>query len=82
MFNYEEKEVLGRNCRFLQTKNKDQKSINDIRNAIKEKKPITIRVVNLKKNGELIHCELSISPIFDEKKELQYFLGIQKDVTR
>jgi PAS domain S-box-containing protein len=82
MFGYTQDEVLGKNCRFLQTHKREQKSIDEIRVALKEQKPITTIVLNHKKNGELIQCELSISPIFDKNAVLQYFLGIQKDVTR
>ena len=82
MFDYKEDEVIGKNYRFLQTNQKKQKSIDEIRKAIKEEKSITTIVKNQKKNGVIIHCELTISPIFDENNKLQFFLGIQKDVTR
>lgn len=70
MFGYTQDEVLGKNCRFLQTHKREQKSIDEIRVALKEQKPITTIVLNHKKNGELIQCELSISPIFDK---MQYY---------
>lgn len=82
MFDYTKDEVLGRNCRFLQTTNREQKAIDEIREAIKEQKAITTIVKNQKKNGEIVHCELTITPIFNKNNVLQFFLGIQKDVTR
>jgi len=82
MFDYKEDEILGRNGRFLQSNNKEQKSIDEIKKAIKEQNSITTIVKNQKKNGEIIHCELTITPIFDENNKLQFFIGIIKDVTR
>ncbi len=82
MFDYKEDEIIGRNCRFLQPNHKEQTSIDEIRKSIKEEKSITTIVENQKKNGEIVHCELTIAPIFDKNNKLQFFLGIQKDVTR
>ena len=78
---YKMKEVLGKNCRFLQGPETDPNDIDQIRLAIRCKKKITIDILNYKKNGEKFWNRLRIMPIFDEKKELIYFAGEQNPIS-
>ena len=78
---YSNEETVGRNCRFLQGQDKDQKELQQIRNAIKNAKPVEVTLKNFRKNGELFYNRLSITPLFDNDGHLIYFLGIQYDVT-
>jgi PAS domain S-box-containing protein/diguanylate cyclase (GGDEF)-like protein len=81
-FGYSLDEIINKNCRFLHKDDTEQEEINDIRKAISNKKSISTILRNYKKDGTLVFIELSISPIFDEDKNLKYFLGIQKDITK
>lgn len=82
LFGYTPDDVLGKNCRFLQGDDRNQPALDEIRQAIKEQKDVTVTVRNYTKTGELIYNEVTISPIFDKKTEkLKYFLGVQKNVT-
>ncbi|TXI16405.1 MAG: PAS domain-containing protein [Nitrosomonas sp.] len=74
-------ETVGRNCRFLQGKDRDQQGVIQLRQALKEKKPIEVTLRNYRKNGELFYNHLELSPLFDSKGNLLYFLGVQLDVT-
>jgi PAS domain S-box-containing protein len=78
---YTRAEVIGQNCRFLQNDDNNQPSLKLLREAIQEKKHITVVLRNYRKDGSMFWNELSISPIFDENNELTNFIGIQKDVT-
>jgi PAS domain S-box-containing protein len=78
---YSNDETVGRNCRFLQGQEKDQKELQLIRNAIKNTKPVEVTLKNFRKNGELFYNRLSITPLFDNEGHLIYFLGVQYDVT-
>ncbi|MGB5791600.1 bifunctional diguanylate cyclase/phosphodiesterase [Poseidonibacter sp.] len=80
MFGYEYNEVIGKNCRFLQSTDKEQDAIKDIKNAIKEEEPISRIVRNYKKDGTLVYSEVNITPIVKNNK-VKFFLGIQKDLT-
>jgi len=83
LFGYEYDEVIGKNCRYLQGEDREQKGIQKIRDAMKEQKPITTILRNYTKSGRLIYNEATISPIFDKDSgKIKYFLGIQKDVTK
>lgn len=78
---YPNEELLGRNCRFLQRNDIDQPGITDIRNAIKEKRPCTIKLRNYRKDGSMFWNELSISPVFNSEGDVTNFIGVQSDVT-
>lgn len=74
-------ETVGKNCRFLQGNEHDQEGVLQLREAIKNKKSIEVVLRNYRKNGELFYNHLLMSPLFDSKGNLLYFLGIQYDIT-
>lgn len=74
-------EAVGKNCRFLQGNEHDQEGVRQLREAIKNKKPIEVVLRNYRKNGELFYNHLLMSPLFDSKGNLLYFLGVQYDIT-
>ena len=78
---YSNEETVGRNCRFLQGQEKDQEELQQVREAIKNAKPVEVTLKNFRKNGELFYNRLSITPLFDSEGHLIYFLGVQYDVT-
>ncbi|PYE27004.1 PAS domain S-box-containing protein [Rhizobium sp. PP-CC-3A-592] len=78
---YERDEVINTNCRFLQGPDTDRGDIQKVREAIANRHPIEIDVVNYKKNGEPFWNRLLISPVFNEMGELTYFFASQLDVT-
>ena len=78
---YSNEETVGRNCRFLHDQDKDQEDLEQVRNAIKNAKPVEVTLKNFRKNGELFYNRLSITPLFDNEGHLIYFLGVQYDVT-
>lgn len=78
---YHADEVIGRNCRFLQGKQTKIEDTEKIRKAIKEQQSCEVEILNYKKNGEIFWNELLLTPIIDSDGELQYYIGIQKDIT-
>ena len=78
---YSNEETVGRNCRFLQGQERDQEELQQIREAIKNAKPVEVTLKNFRKNGDLFYNRLSITPLFDSVGQLIYFLGVQYDVT-
>ncbi|MGB5353755.1 MAG: diguanylate cyclase [Woeseia sp.] len=81
MTGFSRKEVLGRNCRFLQGDDRDQPAIDKIRQSIVEGRDCLITLRNYRRNGELFHNELSLSPVADADGQVTHYIGIQKDVT-
>ncbi len=81
MTGYSQAETIGRNCRFLQSEDRNQKSRFQLREAIDNKKSIEINIRNYKKNGEMFYNHLVLNPLFDDQEQLIYYLGIQYDIT-
>ena len=78
---YKAKEVLGRNCRFLLAKDREQGSLEQVREAVKSGRQCTAVVRNYKKDGSLFYNELSIAPIRDRSGKVTHFIWLQRDVT-
>ncbi|WP_416674656.1 EAL domain-containing protein [Egbenema bharatensis] len=78
---YTAEETMGRNCRFLQGPDTDPTAIQQIRDAIRQLKPIVCPILNYRKDGTPFWNEVSINPVFDESGKLINFIGLQNDVT-
>lgn len=78
---YNADEILYQDCRFLQGEDREQESIKLIREAIDGKEPVRTILKNYRKDGSIFWNELSVTPFYDEVDGLEYFIGIQKDVT-
>jgi PAS domain S-box-containing protein len=76
-----QEEIIGRNCRFLQGTDRDQPELDRLRAAIKKGEPIEVTLRNYRKNGELFYNRLVVKPLFDERGNVVYFLGVQYDIT-
>jgi len=81
MTGYSTDEILYRDCRFLQNDDRDQPGLARIREALVDNRPCREILRNYKKDGTLFYNELSITPMYDEREDITYYLGVQKDVT-
>ena len=82
MTGYEEEEILGSNCRFLQGPETDRSVIDQVRAAIRKKEEIAVEVLNYRKNGSTFWNALFVSPVFNGDGEVVYFFGSQLDISR
>jgi len=78
---YQPEEVIGQNCRFLQGTDTDPQVLAQLRQCIAERREIQVTLLNYRKNGQPFWNELKIAPVFSEKGDLLYFVGIQTDIT-
>jgi PAS domain S-box-containing protein len=78
---YNQDELIGRNCRFLQGESTDPASIAILRDAITQQHQVTVVLRNYRKNGTAFWAEITVSPIVDREGLTTHFIGIQKDVT-
>ncbi len=72
---YNEDQVLGKNCRFLQGALTDVEAVKRIHDAIFNKNPICQDIVNYKSNGEIFYNRLVLIPFREEGE--QYVVGLQ-----
>lgn len=78
---YTQEESIGKNCRFLQNQDTDQKELEEVRKAIQEVRSCSATLRNYTKDGKLFYNLLNITPYFKNEK-LLYFIGIQHDITK
>ena len=78
---YEEKDVLGRNCRLLQGPDTDHGTVAEVRKALQEHRAVSVDILNYKANGEPFWNALFIGPIFGQDGKLLYFFASQMDIT-
>ncbi|XWS39647.1 hypothetical protein CRYUN_Cryun18bG0072900 [Craigia yunnanensis] len=76
------KEVIGRNCRFLQGPETDWKEIAKIRDAVKNGKSYCGRLLNYKKDGTPFWNLLTITPIKGDQGKTIKFIGMQVEVSK
>lgn len=77
---YERAEVLGRNCRFLAGPDTDPEQQAALRNAVREKRPAIVELLNYRRDGSSFINAVMIAPIFGPTGELLAFLGSQAEV--
>ena len=78
---YTADEILYQDCRFLQTGDREQEGLQEVRAAIKEGRSTRVVLRNYHKDGTMFWNELSLSPVRTDQDQLTYYIGIQKDVT-
>lgn len=79
---YEESEILGRNCRFLQGAETDRDSVAELRAAIERREAIALELINYRRDGSSFWNAVFVAPVLGPDGELLYFFASQLDVTR
>ncbi|KAL6211054.1 hypothetical protein ACLB2K_016282 [Fragaria x ananassa] len=82
MTGYSSKEVIGKNCRFLQGPETDQNEVAKIRNAVKTGSSYCGRLYNYKKDGTPFWNLLTVTPIKDDTGKTIKFIGMQVEVSK
>ena len=78
---YSHNEIIGHNCRFLQSQDRAQPERNILKECIQNGKECRVEIRNYKKNGKLFWNELFVSPVHNENGEITHFIGVQNDIT-
>ena len=79
---YSQEDILGYNCRFLQGEDREQPGRFIIAEAMKQHESVEVTFRNYKKDGTLFYNKLKITPLFDKKQRVIYYLGVQYDITQ
>lgn len=77
---YAEKEILGRNCRFLARETTGQPAQAEMRTAVSLARPVLTEVLNYRRDGTPFRNGVMITPLFGSDGELAWFLGSQVDL--
>jgi len=78
---YDEREAVGRNCRFLQGPETDPADVAAIRAAIDREEPVSTAIRNYDADGEAFWNWVEISPVENEVGEVTHFVGFQREVS-
>ena len=80
---YTNRETMNKKAGALWGKQMGVEFYRELWKTIKEKKKNFVgEIVNKRKNGELYHSLATISPVLDEKRNVQFFVGIERDITK
>ncbi len=78
---YTKEELLGKNPNILNSRKQDEKYWREVWSNILKGKEWVGQIQNRRKNGELFHTELVISPIINPSGIVVGFLGSHRDIT-
>lgn len=83
MVGYSRDEVIGKNGRMFQGPDTDRRAVMEIREAIREERPIQISLLNYRKNGTPFWMLFQMCPVFSkEDGRVINFVGVQVPMLR
>lgn len=77
---YRRRDVVGKNCRFLQGEQTEPEGVGELRRAIEAGDDVSVEITNYRADGTPFRNHVSISPIRDDAGKIALFLGIQRDL--
>jgi PAS domain S-box-containing protein len=77
---YTEAEIIGRNCRFLVGDGTEAEASDQLRAAIRARRPVLANILNYRRDGSAFRNGVMITPIYGDDAELAWFLGSQVDL--
>ena len=77
---YREADIVGRNCRFLAGKSTEEGATEEIRTAIRDRRPTLVDILNYRRDGTPFRNGVMITPLFDSEGKIAWFLGSQVDL--
>lgn len=78
---YDEADITGHNCRFLQGPKTQEEPVAELRAAIENGRSTTVTFRNYRKDGSEFWNRLTVAPIRAEDGTITNFVGFQEDVT-
>lgn len=78
---YSSEEVIGETPRILQGKHTGRESLDRIRQALDQRKPVRETVLNYSRSGHAYWLEMSIFPLKNRYGQITHFASIERDVT-
>jgi len=74
-------DVIGANCRFLQGEETDSETTGELREAIDQQRPVSVDILNYRKNGQKFWNRLDVAPVRDDDGTVTNYVGFQMDIT-
>jgi len=77
---YAEREIIGRNCRFLAGEGTEAAATEQIRAAIRNRAPVLTNILNYRRDGTAFRNGVMITPIYGLDAKVAWFLGSQVEL--
>ena len=74
-------DVIGENCRFLQGEETDPDTRAALREAIDDRRPVSVDILNYRQNGQKFWNRLDVAPVHDDDGTVTDFVGFQMNIT-
>ncbi|QUW03068.1 PAS domain S-box protein [Chloracidobacterium validum] len=81
MTGYTAEEVIGQSPRILQGPGTSPETRAQIRHALQTWQPITVDILNYRKDGSEFWAELAITPVTQPNGWVTYWVAVQRDIT-
>lgn len=81
MTGYTSEEIVGKNPSLLRGVGTDPAQIDKIRNALLQREPLRVEVINYRKDGSEYWVELNTVPVNDEQGNFSHWVSVQRDIT-
>ena len=78
---YRPEEILGETPRLLQGPKTDRAALDRVREALSNRKQITVELVNYRKDGSEYWVEFSLVPIADKSGFFTHWVSVQRDIS-
>ncbi len=78
---YQPEEVLGKSPRILQGAKTDRRELQKVREALARWEPITVEVINYRKDGSEFWNEFSLVPVGSSDGRYTHWISVQRDTT-
>lgn len=80
MTGYSATAAIGRNCRFLQGEDREQRGVDLLRDALARQEPVNVDLKNYRATGEMFVNRLLVAPIRDHEGNVFAFMGVQTEI--
>jgi PAS domain S-box-containing protein len=77
---YSLEEVLGRNCRFMQSPNADPAQVNQLREGIHKGEDVSACILNMRADGSEFYNQIFVAPLRDSNGNIANYVGVQLEV--
>lgn len=77
---YAEREIVGRNCRFLTGEGTEPWLTEQIRAAVRQRSSTLVDILNYRADGTPFRNGVLVAPLFDDEGAVQWFLGSQVEL--
>ena len=77
---YHQKEIIGKNCRFLQGELSNRDTINQLKKSISARECCFYDLLNYKKNGVPFWNRLVLFPVGYSEDDIAFYVGIQINI--